>query len=745
MLTNQPLKSTPPPLPYLSSSRPPIADLFPQSSNSYLTQDNPTVEVTGADATDSLGNRPLPPLPTERPDPLIWKSSNPFMSADELKLNSEWDETFEEFAAGRLQSPEDLAMECRTQQNAAGDHQLEHDRNKGELPPAPDANEQTNLDGPIYNQPVGRFLSDALSSPGQMKNNNTLHFDTFPQFLETIPEQRSFDSDDSTLNTPTNSPEPCDFNTTEQDNNTTNDFTHTNINTAPFNISSAQLNNNNSSPGFSSSGLGSSTEEDGFSYFSSQSEKFSVLSSEEAENVPLDLKNSSDLAVVKNAITPESGDSIADKFDDPSLLEGAHQTVSEFEGIHSEKIGWSFLDDSFQTLSAMTSERETKHEYGENETLNTLNVNPDLLKALQPTSVVSQQSNDEGKEESKDCTVDASEDFNACSKNSAAEEGIPGSPDDEFPSMIPSLHITTSSPEVKQDLLDMSNEKSSLEQQEAPVEHGIFDDSFNVSRIVSSPSQDFDTNWLHVQTSDQSSNSFLQSLSVSTDSQDYLTCDSHPFSKESSISTLYSANSTLCGEMSDVQAGPGDLLGMDHTNVSQSSNFEINQSEIFGESLHGDQGNLVNLETSLTVGDGLQVPPTSLPDMSFIPEIHSEVGKGNQDNIFLKSSEGQHIPLQRSHSEGMLTPAFDQLRLSSFGSDPCAIQESSFPQLRPDLPFPNLFAPSLTPESSSSHVALPALSPLAAASVTAPPGPEHIAAPEPDVTEQLQATNQPSR
>uniref|UniRef100_A0A3Q2P6F7 RAB11 family interacting protein 5 n=1 Tax=Fundulus heteroclitus TaxID=8078 RepID=A0A3Q2P6F7_FUNHE len=755
MLTDQPLKSPLPPLPFLSSSRPPITDLFPQSSNPNLTQDNPTAEdtVTGADAKDKLGKRPLPPVPMERQEPLIQKSSNPFMSAEKLMQDSEWDDSFEAFAAGRLQSPEDLAMESSTQQNAISDHPLEHDHNKSELQPFPDADKHTNVNDALHHQPGGRFLSDAFSVPGQMRNNNTLNIDTFPQFLETIPEHRSFDSDDSTLNTPTNSPELCDFNLPGQERNTTNDSTDTNINTAAFHVSSAQFKENNSSPDPSSSGLGSSTEEDGLSCFSSQSEKFSVSSSEEAERITLGFKSPSDSAVAKTVKTSDSGDGIADKSDDLCSLDDAHQTVVQLEDSHGEKVGLSFLDDSLQTppLALTTPERETESEREDNQTLQTPNGNPDLILTVQPTSIVSQQANNEGKEESQDYTVDPFADFNPFLKNSATEEVIPGFPEDEFSSTLPSVHIITSSPEAKQDVLDVSNEKTSFgEQEDRPYSHVELDifDSLNVSRIASSPGQDFHSPLLDVQNSDQSGNSLLHSLYVSADSQDYLSRDSHPFSKGSSTSelneTLYSANSTLCAETSDIQADPGDLLGTDHTNLSQSSNFEINQNEKLEESLGGELDDMVNLQTSLTVGDGLQVLPAVLPDMSCNPKILGEVEEGNRHEIFLKCPQGQHATLQRSNSEGTLTPAFDQLLLPSFGSDPCSIQESSSAQLGPAFPFPNSFAPSLTPESSSSHIALPALSSPATVSATVPPGSAHGAVPKPDVTEQRQSANQPS-
>uniref|UniRef100_A0A096LW37 RAB11 family interacting protein 5 n=1 Tax=Poecilia formosa TaxID=48698 RepID=A0A096LW37_POEFO len=512
MLTNQTLKSPLPPLPYLSSSRPPITDLFPQSSNPDLMQDDPTVEDS-ADAKDQPVERPLPPVPLENKEHLTKKSSNPFLSAEERNLDSEWNESFEAFAAGRLQSPEELAMESRTQQNTVDDHPLEHDRSKGELQRVADANEQTNVNDVLYDQPGGRFLSSELSVPIQ--------------------------------------------------------------------TSSAQLNNNNSSssPDPSSSGLGSSTEEDGLSCFSSQSEKFSVSSSEEAESTVLRFKNSSDSTAGKTVKTSESGNAIADKSIDQFLIDDSHKTVDQPKDSHVEMVGWNFFEDSFQPLSLTTSEKEAESEPGGSQTPKTPDLNPDLLPTLQPTSVVSQQS-------SNDCLIAPSEDFNARSKNSATEELMPASSDDEFSSTLPSVPVIISSPEVKQDLLDVTNENTGSEEQ-----------------------KDFDSTWLNIQTPEQSSSTSRQSHYFSADSQDYLTCDSHSFSN---------------------------------------------------------------------------------------------------------------------------------------GSDPCAIQESSFAQLDPVFPFPNTFAPSLIPESSSFHVAFSALSPLATISATEPPGSEPGTTPEPDATERRQAADQPS-
>ncbi|CAB1457583.1 unnamed protein product [Pleuronectes platessa] len=137
MLTTQDPTPPLPPLPYLSSSRPPIAQLFPPASNPShtVTCDNPATEDSAVGTDVAMGDGMaevekglLPLAPTDGENPLSKELSNPLMSAGQLE--PEWDECFEEFAAGRLQSPEDLSTDCKTQQNTPCDHPLENCNNK---------------------------------------------------------------------------------------------------------------------------------------------------------------------------------------------------------------------------------------------------------------------------------------------------------------------------------------------------------------------------------------------------------------------------------------------------------------------------------------------------------------------------------------------------------------------------------------------------------------------------------------
>lgn len=105
--------STPPlpPLPYLSSSCPPLTQVVPQpsSSNPLSAHAFPTMEDPFADAQregmTAAAEGPPPPDPSEAPPPR--KSSNPFRRVDlpQDDGESQWDESFEAFAAGRLQPP----------------------------------------------------------------------------------------------------------------------------------------------------------------------------------------------------------------------------------------------------------------------------------------------------------------------------------------------------------------------------------------------------------------------------------------------------------------------------------------------------------------------------------------------------------------------------------------------------------------------------------------------------------------
>ncbi|XP_071354937.1 serine-rich adhesin for platelets isoform X2 [Trachinotus anak] len=779
MLTTQPLKPVLPPLPYLSSSRPPIAQLFPQASNtnSTLAHDNPTTEdsITGtgtkSDTMAKFEKRPLPPVPTEALQPLSKKSPNPFMFSGELDPDSEWDESFEAFAAGRLQSPEDLTPECKTQQNAPSDHPLEHCNTKGTLLPGADQN--TILNDVLHHQPCRKIFSETHKAPSLMTNTNTHHLDTFAHFLETIPEHRSFETDTITSNTSADSPQLEACTKTNQANNTTNtnDLTNdfTNMHQAPCHTSSIQLNSSSPDPG--SSGLGSSAEEDFLSCLSSSSDKFSASSSEETEaqnfesNV-LGFEKSSEPVEAKNSKPSESEDYITDRSNDQSLLDVAQQTIIQQQD-SDERVDSNNSERALAPQSPaptnqqpLITARETETEGADTQTLNVSDVMyPDLLPTLselQPKSSILSQSDEESREKGMNEFNNSIEEFGGSPVNNSTDVKIFATPDDELSSTIPSLHIITSSPDVKQSSQDSPFGSTSLgghnASQCSPVPFGAFGDFFNTS-----PGPDFDNTLLHTQVSDHSSSSFLQSLYVSTDSQDYQTCESHTSSKYSSVSepneTLHSANSTLCGELSEIQMTADAALGLeDSATASEPANRETNQTDTFDDSPCRADDKTATLESNFMIGDdiGLQVLPAASEDsnMSCNPKRLSEGGIESLQVIlgdkFSIRPQDKSATLHRSQSEGTLTSVFDELLLPSFGSDPGAIRESSLGQPGPDLPCLTSFAPPLTPDSSSSPVALCSSPPLANASAGSSLSTAQAAVPEPEKTQQQQqqAANQ---
>ncbi|XP_023807324.1 rab11 family-interacting protein 5 isoform X2 [Oryzias latipes] len=104
------------------SSCPPMTHLMPQpsSSNPTLAHDSPTMEDPFADAqTEGMTTATRgPPPPSAAPPPR--NSSNPFRRADRPQddVESQWDQSFEAFAAGRLQSP--VGPDLRTQESVVG-------------------------------------------------------------------------------------------------------------------------------------------------------------------------------------------------------------------------------------------------------------------------------------------------------------------------------------------------------------------------------------------------------------------------------------------------------------------------------------------------------------------------------------------------------------------------------------------------------------------------------------------------
>ncbi|XP_039459283.1 serine-rich adhesin for platelets isoform X1 [Oreochromis aureus] len=748
MITAQQLKPTPPPLPYLSSSRPPIAQLFPQpsNSNSVLSHGNSAAEesISAADVSSTevtkAGIRGLPPTLVEGKKPLLKKSSNPFMSVSSVEPDSEWDESFEAFAAGRLQSPEDLSTGCKTQQKPPSDHLLEHCNNK--------ADRTTNVTDALHHHQLA----------SQVTNTNMHYLNTFPQFLETIPEHRSFEHDDVTLNSSTNSLKLNTCSETNQDTSATSEIPDTNVSRAPCHTLSVQL--SSSSPDPSSSGLGSSAEEDFLSCVSSYSDKVSASSSEETESNIFGLVKTTESTDVKNKMGSESEDDTTYRSNDLSLVDVVQQTVIEPKD--SGKVDLSGSAGSLAPLSTVLGHlhpsitKEIGTDSADAETLNNSNiVYLDLLPELsepQLKSIIFSHSDNEGQEgninDLKVSIGDFSKELNDGSKDDNIKVRNPATSDQERSSTLPSLHITTSSPDVKQASLVEPFEGARLAGQDAsPNSHVPFSslsDLLDISQIANSPSQDFGDTQLHRRISDQSSSSFLQSLNVSIDSQDYQTCVSHSSSKSSSVSE---PNETM--QLKDVKTTAGAALGlMDSTNASESSNGEIGQTDKSEATPHAAQDKTTTLEPTFPIED-LQSFPAAQPD-SFMSCNLKSAGEVS-DAASSICAPTQNVTLHRSQSEGTLATPFDEVLLPSFGSDPGGVQGSTSSQPGPDLPSLISFAPSLAPESICSPVALSTFSPFANASARLPPSSTQATAPKPvpmplqqeaEQQQQQQAANQ---
>ncbi|XP_039898241.1 rab11 family-interacting protein 1 isoform X5 [Simochromis diagramma] len=643
-----------------------------------------------------------------------WFGSKDSQSKPSVEPDSEWDESFEAFAAGRLQSPEDLSTGCKMQQKPPSDHLLEHRNNK--------ADRNTNVtDALHYHQ---------LAS--QVTNTNMHYLNTFSQFLETIPEHRSFEHNDVTLNTSTNSLKLNTCSETNQDTSATSEIPDTNMSRAPCRTPSVQL--SSSSPDPSSSGLGSSAEEDFLSCVSSYSDKVSASSFEDTES---NIFGSTD---VKNKRGSESEDDTTYRSNDLSLVDVVQQTVIEPKD--SGKVDLSGSAGSLAPQPTVLGHphpsitKEIGTDGADAETRNNSNiVYPDLLPELskpQLKSIIFSQSDNVGQERNindlKVSIEDFSKDLNDGSKDDNIKVRNPATPDQERSSTLPSLHITTSSPDVKQASLVEPFERAHLAGQDvSPNSHVPFSslgDLLNISQIANSPSQDFDDTQLHRRISDQSSSSFLQSLNVSIDSQDYQTCVSHSSSKSSSVSE---PNETM--QLKDVKTTADAALGlMDSTNASKLSNGEIGETDKSEASPQAAQDKTTTLEPTFPIGD-LQSFPAAQPD-SFMSCNLKSAGEVSDATSSI-CAPTQNVTLHRSQSEGTLATPFDELLLPSFGSDPGGVQGSTSSQPGPDLPSLISFAPSLAPESICSPVALPAFSPFANASARLPPSSTQATAPMP--------------
>ncbi|XP_054470107.1 serine-rich adhesin for platelets isoform X2 [Anoplopoma fimbria] len=746
------------------SSRPPIAQLFPQAGNPSLTHDTPPLEdaITGtvakSEAMAKAGERPLSLAPVEGEKPLSMTSPSPFMCAGELDPDSEWDESFEAFAAGRLQSPEDLTADCKTQQNTVGDHPLEHCNNKGETLPITDPNTKAN--DALHRQPCTGSALDAQKAIGQA--TSTYHLDTFAQFLETIPEHASFESDNIALS---NSPNLDTLAETNQANSATNanDLTDTNVHPAPCHSPFVKLNSSSPDPG--SSGIGSSEAEDDFlSCLSSHSDKLSASSSEEAEAQNLEsnilgFQESFDSSVVKQLEPSKSEDDITDRSTDLSLVgEAQHTVIQHNDG--DEEAGLNALEGSSAQQSPLLTHQQPVINASEDAVTQPPNFSStDLLSELQPNAKESLQSDNRNGEDFSTVLNDSS-----VSVINTTDGTTSTTPDDKLYSTHPSLHIITSSPDVRWSSSDSPIESTGLGEQDAsqrsPIPFGLFGDFLNTSHIANGPSQEFDDTLLNARASDQSSSSsFFQSLYVSTDSQDYQTCESQTcFSGSETNSTLHSANSTICNEPSDIRTPAEDASGQeDPSNACKPRDEEMNQTDQSGGSDCGAGQKTAALESSFMIADGFGLLPAASADSFMICDLINLTERGVESqhvvsgDVPSESPQAQSATLQRSQSEGTLAPAFEELLLMpSFGSDPGAIQESSSAPPGPHLPSLTSFAPCLTPQSSSSPLALCSPPPFANATASSPPSAAIAGAPKPMLQEtpppppqqQQQAANQ---
>ncbi|XP_068194889.1 uncharacterized protein rab11fip5a isoform X1 [Antennarius striatus] len=733
MLMAPQLKPLLPPLPYLSSSRPPIDNLFPQTSNTNPTHtcENPTAEhsVAGTDSNKEpmarVENQPLPPTPTEGATTLFKRSSNPFVRPVEPDLNSEWDESFEAFAAGRLQSPEELTPVCKTPQNV---HPLILYCNKEAAPPIADVGPNTSGNDASYHQAATECGFKAHKVTSQATNANAYHFDSFTQFLETIPEHASFESDNITSNTPTKSQNLAAYANTNNANSATNtnDLTQINMHQPLGHTSSGKYDTSSSDPG--SSGLGSSAEEDILSCVSSYSDKFSASSSEEAEVQNFDIRhfdNSSELAVVKKS--SECEDDI-DTSNDLSLdLLDQNTVIHHRDG--DEKVDIGISEGSSALQASIVTNSEQTIITGETQAAKTN---------------ICLQSEDENEKKTGDLIITSDvlskvvEDSAKCPSDTT-DLMTTTTLDDDLCCVVPSLHIITSSPNASQSLLDLPIEGLGGQDasRQSPIQFEALD-FLSTSHIANSASQGFDSALLHTQVSNQSSSSCLQSFYLSVDSQDYQTCESQPSSMCSGGSepnkTSHSVNSTLCGELSKIrQNAAGAALGQE----CQPSNEEINCTDQLEEFLCKGEDSTAPLEPSFMIGPdfGLEVLPIASAKHVLCDE-------------FLKYPQTESSMLQRSQSEGNLTPNIDEVLLPSFGSDPGAIQEDlPSPQPSPDHPSLTSLTPSLTPEISSSPVALHSLPPVADAVARSPPSKAGAAMPQPMPQEsqhEQRASNQQS-
>lgn len=651
MLNSQALNPPLPPLPFLSSARPPITTIFPEA--------NATI-VPNTDYCTDLGTTGKA---MDEDCALSNKSTNPFIP--EKEQDAEWDQSFDEFAAGRLQSPEDLTTDCKTLQNTPCGHSPTHSINKETMLLKTDC-EQTTNDRLLHFQPMLNFT---CTEPNiQVKDTSTYHF--FTKFLDTIPEN-SLEYDNKLFGASPQAPKP-----------NTDIFNDSNSEQLFCEISCQKP--NSSSPDPTSSGLGSSAEEDVLSCLSSYSvsDKLSASSSEEteAQNFESNILGF-EKSPVKRLKTSESEEESTDKSDDLSL-DVDQRTVIEVFG--REVVSSSSAPDLVRRDGAAGTETEGR---------------------------------------------DTDESNRYDDPNPQLDMGVSPTPENELSPTLPPFCVITSSPRLPDSLSDSPFENTNVAEQDhlslAPV--ALFNDFLNTSSIRPSP----DVSLMHTNASDRSS--FQQSLDVSADSEEYQTCLTHTTKLSD---TLHSANSTLCMELNSVQMANDTASGLDDFfNTNRPSNEEIVPTGLNG-ALFGDVSG-ANFESSFTAVNDFSLKS------NFSSHPKQEVFV---DDLFSKRLETEYTTLHRSQSEGTLTPGFDDLHPSAFGSDPGTIQESASSQPEPDLLLFTPFAPSLIPQSSSSPLALCPFPPVADAATGSPTcPPPALAQPQSKETQQQQAANQHDR
>ncbi|CAL8302761.1 unnamed protein product [Boreogadus saida] len=157
-LSDPPLTPRPPPLPYLSSARPPVAHLFSQDPVPGPLRERPSPKgravgasdaTAGGEASARLRRRPLPhPPPGEEEEEeeeeeaaaaSNGRSPNPFNSVGAVAPEVEWgDDPFEAFVSRRLQSADDAPA--------------------GPPPPPPQQQPEDPKNGPAQNSPKGSLV-----------------------------------------------------------------------------------------------------------------------------------------------------------------------------------------------------------------------------------------------------------------------------------------------------------------------------------------------------------------------------------------------------------------------------------------------------------------------------------------------------------------------------------------------------------------------------------------------------------